>query len=282
MPIQLRDKMHMAEEVAMGMKHLSDLHFIHRDLAARNVLVADGRKVAADGSGKALDLVCKVADFGLSRGGGDDSAAGTEDYYKSSSGVFPVRWTAPEAMETLRFTVASDVWSFGVVVVEMVQDGVSPYHRTSNPDVMKLTMSGGRHPKPTGCPDDLYTLLLECWDADPTKRPSFTKLSKQLALFANGQRLSAIAGLSALKRQSETTTNAANFESANNIYPDFGFGFDDANDGGNDGGIPANDVHDEYDFPTGHVDNEYFEPSTAFPGGGERHRWRQRRWYCCE
>lgn len=274
MPIQLRDKMHMAEEVALGMKHLSNLSFIHRDLAARNVLVADGRKVGADGSSKTLDLVCKVADFGLSRGGGDDSAAaGTEDYYKSSSGVFPVRWTAPESMETLRFTVASDVWSFGVVVVELVQDGVSPYHGTSNPDVMKLTMSGGRHPKPTGCPDDLYGLLMECWDADPTKRPSFTKLSKQLELFASRRRSSAIAALGALKRQSGTGTNPASFKSAENSYPDFGFG--DDNDGGND-------VHDEYDFPTGHAGNEYLEPSTALPEGGGCHRWRQRRSYCCE
>jgi proto-oncogene tyrosine-protein kinase ROS len=148
---------------------LSKNHFIHRDLACRNVLYSEG--------------MCKIADFGLSRGSGsvstaseNDDAASHEDYYKSSAGVFPVRWTAPESMETMRFTSASDVWSFGIMVIELLTDGESPYHGTSNPDVMKLTMSGGRHPKPPLCTNKLYHLLLKCWDADPTERPTFTQL----------------------------------------------------------------------------------------------------------
>lgn len=151
-PIPYAAKMQMAQEVAQGMAHLTSRHFIHRDLAARNILLADGKSAALRGLG--LGLVCKVADFGLSRGcgsGDGDDASGqrresvSEDYYKSSSGVFPVRWTAPESMETLRFTTASDIWSFGIVVVEMVQDGNSPYFGTSNPDAMKYVLSRGRH-----------------------------------------------------------------------------------------------------------------------------------------
>jgi serine/threonine protein kinase len=178
-PISLTDKMQMAREVAQGMDHLSQNHFIHRDLACRNVLYAEG--------------MCKVADFGLSRGtrGGQaitpdewthsnadrvDRGETHEDYYKSTTGVFPVRWTAPEAMETLRFTPASDVWSFGIVVLELLLDGVTPYHGMSNPEVMKLTMSGGRHVKPDLCSIKLYHVLLQCWDADPDGRPSFTQL----------------------------------------------------------------------------------------------------------
>jgi serine/threonine protein kinase len=127
--------------------------------------------------------MCKIADFGLSRGSGGESstaeneaAATHEDYYKSTAGVFPVRWTAPEAMETLRFTPASDVWSFGIVVIEMLVDGETPYHGMSNPDVMKFTMSGGRHPKPPLCSNKLHNTLLKCWDADPAKRPHFAQL----------------------------------------------------------------------------------------------------------
>jgi serine/threonine protein kinase len=168
-PIALMDKMQMAREVAQGMSHLSKEHFIHRDLACRNVLYADG--------------MCKIADFGLSRGGGGESttaenedAATHEDYYKSTAGVFPVRWTAPEAMETLRFTTASDVWSFGIVVIELLVDGETPYHGMSNPDVMKLTMSGGRHGKPPLCSNKLYAVLLKCWDVDTGKRPGFSLL----------------------------------------------------------------------------------------------------------
>jgi serine/threonine protein kinase len=170
-PISLMDKLHMAGEVSQGMEHLSKHHFIHRDLACRNVLYSEG--------------MCKIADFGLSRGGGgestaaeDDDGATHEDYYKSSAGVFPVRWTAPEAMETMRFTPASDVWSFGIVVIELLIDGESPYHGMSNPEVMNLTMSGGRHTKPPLCSQKLYHVLEQCWDADTAKRPTFPQLSE--------------------------------------------------------------------------------------------------------
>ena len=147
---------------------LSKKHFIHRDLACRNVLYADG--------------TCKIADFGLSRGGGGEDASAEdaaqhEDYYKSSAGVFPVRWTAPEAMETLRFTVASDVWSFGILVVELLNNGESPYYGMSNPDVMKMTMSGGRHAKPPLCSNRLFSWLLKCWDENTAERPSFSQLT---------------------------------------------------------------------------------------------------------
>jgi serine/threonine protein kinase len=168
-PIALMDKMQMAREVAQGMTHLSNEHFIHRDLACRNVLYSEG--------------MCKIADFGLSRGGGgecttaeNEDAATHEDYYKSTAGVFPVRWTAPEAMETLRFTTATDVWSFGIVVIELLVDGDTPYHCMSNPEVMNLTMSGGRHAKPPLCSQTLYAVLLKCWDVDPANRPAFPQL----------------------------------------------------------------------------------------------------------
>jgi len=173
-PLTLADKLQMSVEVARGMEHIAKMHYIHRDLAARNVLVAEG--------------LCKVADFGLSRGGGGDGDDGedenSEDFYKSSSGVFPVRWTAPEAMETMRFAPPTDVWSFGIVMVEILNDGETPYYGQNNPDVMKLTMSGGRHSKPKRCPDDVYALMLECWDSDAAKRPTFTKLGARLKVMA--------------------------------------------------------------------------------------------------
>lgn len=200
-PIVHEAKMRMAQEISKGMEHLAGQHFIHRDLAARNVLVAEPN-------------ICKVADFGLSRSGdSNESDDGHEDYYKSSNGVFPVRWTAPESMETMRFTPASDVWSFAIVVIEILQNGIAPYHGQSNPDVMKLVMSGGKHEKPEGCSETLYKLLLKCWETDPSNRPSFTLLAKRFAAMAGEDKIGGT-----------TKVAADEFESSNNEYSDFGFG----------------------------------------------------------
>ena len=210
-PVEFVDKMLMAFEISCGMEHLASLRFIHRDLAARNVLVADGksnhavssdprhrdsvgpthshrgrRSLVTSGS-KQASMVCKVADFGLSRSDNLDrlqSTAGSPAaYYKSSNGVFPIKWTAPEAMEGRRFSEASDVWSFAIVLVELMQNGVDLYHGLSNPDVMKLVLSGGQHPKPAGndCPDELYTFMLQCWNHDASKRPTFKDVTNFFA-----------------------------------------------------------------------------------------------------
>jgi serine/threonine protein kinase len=160
----------MALGIARGMVHLVAHRFVHRDLAARNVLL-DG------------EFTCKVADFGLSRGvvasasGDGDEDNNTAEYYKSHGGAFPVRWTAPEAMENMKFSTVTDVWSYGVVLLEIVMGGAAPYPELKgNALVMNKIMSGYRTPKPAGCTDDLYAIMLECWTAAPEGRPSFTAL----------------------------------------------------------------------------------------------------------
>eukprot|EP00039_Didymoeca_costata_P014829 m.244994 g.244994 ORF g.244994 m.244994 type:complete len:1378 (+) comp16106_c0_seq31:355-4488(+) len=159
------ERLTIAIQIAKGMAHLVEHNFIHRDLAARNVLLATG-------------MICKVADFGLSRGA--KNTEGSEDYYRSQSGVFPVRWTAPEAMETLRFSTATDVWSFGIVVIEIFQHGETPYPGKSNPEVINLTMSGQRHDRPLDCSLDIYNVLLKCWDVKASRRPSFKEIVDML------------------------------------------------------------------------------------------------------
>jgi serine/threonine protein kinase len=169
-------KIDFAAQTARGMEHLASRHFVHRDLAARNVLLASGKS--------ASNLICKVADFGLSRVGRSDKKndkSENEDYYRSTKGIFPVRWTAPEAMESLIFNQASDVWSFGILLIEIVQDGDRPYHNSRiNSEVMALTMSGRRHRRPPGCSGGLYSIMMRCWDANPTKRPTFTEVASEI------------------------------------------------------------------------------------------------------
>nr|XP_033777967.1 ephrin type-A receptor 8 isoform X4 [Geotrypetes seraphini] len=145
--------------IGSGMRYLADLGYVHRDLAARNILVNS-------------NLVCKVSDFGLSRVLEDDPEAA----YTTSGGKIPIRWTAPEAITFRKFSSASDVWSFGVVMWEVLAYGERPYWNMTNQDVINSVEEGYRLPAPMGCPGALHQLMLDCWQRDRNERPRFSQI----------------------------------------------------------------------------------------------------------
>uniref|UniRef100_A0AAQ5YL13 Ephrin type-A receptor 6 n=1 Tax=Amphiprion ocellaris TaxID=80972 RepID=A0AAQ5YL13_AMPOC len=147
----------MLRGIASGMKYLSDMGYVHRDLAARNILVNS-------------NLVCKVSDFGLSRVLEDDPEAA----YTTTGGKIPIRWTAPEAISYRKFSSASDAWSYGIVMWEVMSYGERPYWEMSNQDVILSIEEGYRLPAPMGCPVALHQLMLHCWQKERNHRPKFT------------------------------------------------------------------------------------------------------------
>ncbi|CAJ1072002.1 ephrin type-A receptor 3-like isoform X2 [Xyrichtys novacula] len=149
----------MLRGIASGMKYLSDMSYVHRDLAARNILVNS-------------NLVCKVSDFGLSRVLEDDPEAA----YTTRGGKIPIRWTAPEAIAYRKFTSASDVWSYGIVMWEVISYGERPYWEMSNQDVIKAIDEGYRLPAPMDCPVVLHQLMLDCWEKGRSERPKFGQI----------------------------------------------------------------------------------------------------------
>ena len=76
---------------------------------------------------------------------------------------FPIKWTAPEAANYSRFSIKSDVWSFGILLTELVTYGRIPYPGMTNAEVLHQVEHGYRMQAPQGCPPSLYDIMLECW-----------------------------------------------------------------------------------------------------------------------
>ncbi|XP_019513759.1 PREDICTED: ephrin type-A receptor 10 isoform X4 [Hipposideros armiger] len=138
--------------LASAMKYLSEMGYVHRGLAARRVLVSS-------------DLTCKISGFG--RGPRDRAEA----VYTTMSGRSPALWAAPETLQFGHFSSASDVWSFGVVMWEVMAFGERPYWDMSGQDVIKAVEDGFRLPPPRNCPSPLHRLMLDCWQKDPGLPP---------------------------------------------------------------------------------------------------------------
>lgn len=162
--------LNIAFDIASGMAYLSGRRFVHRDLAARNVLMDANSR-------------CKVSDFGMSR-----ALMSSKHYYyvrPIEGGVpFPLRWSAPEVLVTGRFTTASDVWSFGVLMYEVLSRGTHPFVGMSNVLVIEALTSNGNAAMMEECfqlPYDAYApiykkLVLRCWRHNVDRRHGFSDI----------------------------------------------------------------------------------------------------------
>ncbi|XP_032648277.1 non-receptor tyrosine-protein kinase TYK2 isoform X2 [Chelonoidis abingdonii] len=162
-----------AQQICEGMAYLHSLHYIHRDLAARNVLLEN-------------ENVVKIGDFGLAKA----IPEGHEYYRVCEDGDSPVFWYAMECLKECKFYYASDVWSFGVTLYELLTHCDS----SQSPPVKFIEMIGAtqgqmtvlrlielldrgkRLPSPKDCPCEIYCLMKNCWESEASFRPAFKNL----------------------------------------------------------------------------------------------------------
>ncbi|KAH9524153.1 hypothetical protein Btru_048268 [Bulinus truncatus] len=168
--LQIGDLIRMTSQIAEGMDYIEMKHIIHRDLRAENILVAD-------------DLSMKITDFGLAC-----TLKPEEKFYLEKENFpFPKKWTSLEAVSERKYTFKSDVWSFGVVMYEVITYGCEPYPDLIGDEVVQTIQQGQRMNKPKhgrygpiDVPEKFFDLMFQCWETLPDNRPTFKKLCNLL------------------------------------------------------------------------------------------------------
>ncbi|XP_051855460.1 tyrosine-protein kinase JAK1 isoform X1 [Antechinus flavipes] len=171
--INLKQQLKYAVQICKGMDYLGSCQYVHRDLAARNVLVENEHRV-------------KIGDFGLTKAIETDK----EYYTVKDDRDSPVFWYAPECLVQCKFYIASDVWSFGVTLHELLtycdseSSPMTMFLKMIGPTQGQMTVTrlvralkeGKRLQCPPNCPEEVYQLMKKCWEYQPNNRTSFQNL----------------------------------------------------------------------------------------------------------
>ncbi|XP_052218900.1 tyrosine-protein kinase SRK2-like isoform X2 [Dreissena polymorpha] len=141
-------------QIADALAYMEKEKFVHRNLGARNVLVGYQNKV-------------KLAGFGMTK------CADDPDFNFRRGLKMAIKWMAPEVLLYNKYSMKADVWSFGVLMVEVLTYGKEPYEGMGSREAFENVQQGYRMPKPDMCPTELYDVILSCWSTNAPSRPSF-------------------------------------------------------------------------------------------------------------
>jgi len=149
---------------AAGMYHLANEGIVHRDLAARNILL---QKFAPD-------IVPKITDFGMSR-------FVLQETGTTATVTGPLKWMAPESLNSGSYSEKSDVWSFGVLMWEVLSRGETPYPTIDPVQAsIKVATRQLRLTPPESAPQAVKDLMLLCFSWEADQRPTFKQICNEM------------------------------------------------------------------------------------------------------
>ncbi len=159
--LQVSTLLYMSVQIASGMKYLASLKYVHRDLASRNCLVGQ-------------NFIVKISDFGMSR-----NLYESVYYRVKGRAMLPIRWMATESFYGM-FSEKTDIWSFGVTIWEIFTLGrFLPYKDLDDQQVIDLAVRKNKRKlllKPEACPEEVYSVMLQCWEHSLDERANFSEV----------------------------------------------------------------------------------------------------------
>eukprot|EP00070_Physeter_catodon_P039909 XP_028346803.1 tyrosine-protein kinase STYK1 isoform X3 [Physeter catodon] len=162
LPYDLTEKQiyHIGKQVLLAVEFLQDKHLFHGDVAARNILIQ-------------CDLTAKLCGLGLAYEVHSRGAI-------SSTRIVPLKWLAPERLLLRPAGIKGDIWSFGILLYEMVTLGAPPYPEVPPTSILQHLQRRKIMKRPSSCTHTMYGLMKSCWRWREDSRPSLTELHSHL------------------------------------------------------------------------------------------------------
>ena len=156
-----KELMYILTQVASALEYLATQHYIHKDVAAHNVIVSHNLNV-------------KLSNLKITQG------VHSANYCTIHNKLLPIRWLPPESITYNRFTLDTDIFSYGVLLWEAFSSAQLPYAGFSNQEVIEMVRSRQLLACPNACPPRIYSLMMECWHETPDKRPTAKEVHQKM------------------------------------------------------------------------------------------------------
>ena len=170
--IEWRSKLGVLYGSIKGLVNIHSIYIVHRDFHSGNIFF---------NSDSSYDV--KIGDLGLSKSATDSTGDDNNENY----GIIP--YMAPEIFQGQKYTTASDIYSFGMIMWEVMTGRRPFWDKSHDTDLIIEIVDGLRPPIVTNAPEGYIELMKECWHSDPSKRPKANDIPRKIFAMYNDENM---------------------------------------------------------------------------------------------